>query len=233
MEERDSQRIHRDLRDRALRLDLRPGEVLDEARLAEELGVSRTPIREAIINLIAEGLVVRDGRKAKIAPLDFDKIPDLFEALLVSSRLVQRLAAERRRQTDLQQIHQTMLAFEDAVEQGDGTRRSDLNLQFHKAISTAAQNAYFSSFYEEALHASVRLARACFAAPDTEQKKADLNAHLRETMAQHRQIYAAIENQDITLADQLAETHFQLTKTRLETVLFAGGSAVEIGFHLP
>jgi DNA-binding GntR family transcriptional regulator len=73
MTERDGTHVEKWIREAILRLKLRPGQVLDEARLSEELMVSRTPVREAIIKLIADGLIIRDGRKAKVTPLDSTK----------------------------------------------------------------------------------------------------------------------------------------------------------------
>ena len=137
MTERDGSKVSRVLREAILRLELRPGTLLDEAELAERLNVSRTPVREAIIQLIADGLVVREGRKAKVAPLDFDDVPKLYDALLISSRLVHRLAAENRTERDLEIIAQHMHAFETCVENGNGVLRSEANMDFHIAISAA------------------------------------------------------------------------------------------------
>ena len=98
---RDGERVAKEIRTSIVRLQLRPGQNLDEAELSEALGVSRTPVREAIIQLIADGLVVRDGRKARVAPLDLDEVPKLYDALLMSSRMIQRLAAQNRTEDDL------------------------------------------------------------------------------------------------------------------------------------
>ena len=108
MTERDAWKVTRELRDAILRLELRPGRSLDEAAIAEALSVSRTPVREAIIQLIADGLVVREGRSAKVAPLDFDDLPKLYDALLIASRMVHRLAAQNRTDEDLKRITDQM-----------------------------------------------------------------------------------------------------------------------------
>jgi len=118
MTDRDGTHVEKWIREAILRLKFRPGQVLDEARLSEELMVSRTPVREAIIKLIADGLVIRDGRKAKVTPLDFDEVPKLFDALLISSRMVHRLAAEFRTDANLDEINHTLLEFERSVAVG-------------------------------------------------------------------------------------------------------------------
>lgn len=229
MTERDGAKVARTLREAILRLELRPGVILDEAELAERLEVSRTPVREAIIQLIADGLVVRDGRKAKVAPLDFDDLPKLYDALLISSRLVHRLAAENRSAADLAAIARHMRAFEGYVERGDGVLRSQANAEFHKAISAASGNRYISGFYEQALSGTIRVARACFsfdmagpdeaARPDCHRAQ-ELRRHLETTVRQHAEIYAAIAARDVEAADATARAHFDLTKARLMKVLF-------------
>lgn len=226
--ERDGTKIARQLRDSILRLELRPGVGLDEADLSEALGVSRTPIREAIIQLIADGLVVREGRKARVAPLDFDEVPELYDALLISSRMIHRLAAVNRTQEDLLAVENNLQLFESLIETSSGVERSEANLAFHQSISAAAHNRYFGSFYEQALIGTIRLARACFANSMNSGDETDaeiLRSHLKETARQHRLIYNAIEAKDVETADELATLHYVLTKTRVEKVLFSGSSA--------
>ena len=162
MSERDGAKVTQILRDSILKLELRPGVILDEVEVATRLNVSRTPVREAIIQLVADGLVVRQGRKAKVAPLDFDDVPKLYDALMISSRLVHRLAAENRTQRDLKEIAKFMKAFENSISNSNGVIRSEANHAFHKAISEASANKYISAFYETALVGTIRLSRACF-----------------------------------------------------------------------
>lgn len=223
MAEREGEKVARRLRDAILRLQYRPGQKLDEAELSNALGVSRTPVREAIIQLIADGLVVRDGRKAQVAPLDLDDVPKLYEALLISSRMIQRLAAQNRTPDDLKSIQKSLRRFEKSTVANSGVERSEANLEFHFAISRAARNKYFQAFYDQVLIDTMRLARACFsdqplsgAVPDR-----SLAAHLEETIRQHRLIYAAIQDADAETADELAAVHHRLTTERLKKVLFA------------
>lgn len=228
MSERDGSKVTQILRDAILKLDLRPGAILDEADVAARLKVSRTPVREAIIQLVADGLVVREGRKAKVAPSDFDDVPKLYDALLISSRLVNRLAAENRTASDLKEIAKHKKTFEESVEGGNGLILSEANLQFHKAISAAAANKYIAAFYTQALVGTIRLARACFSSAHEfgEEPNSALRKHLAETVKQHNSIYDAIEARDVEAADTLAIMHYQLTKQRMITVLFSQSAAL-------
>lgn len=228
MVERDGVKVARQIRNAILRLEYRPGQGLDEAVLSEALGVSRTPVREAIIQLIADGLVVRDGRKAMVAPLDFDDVPKLYDALLFSSRMIHRLAATNRTRADLQAIKENLLWFERSAKESNGVERSEANLAFHQSISRAGNNRYFASFYEQALIGTIRLARACFANTSDASDDADaatLEAHLEETIRQHQLIYSAIEAQNVEESDATAVLHYDLTKARVEKVLFKGSPA--------
>ncbi len=222
--ERDGNKIARHLRDAILRLQYRPGQNLDEAELSEALGVSRTPVREAIIQLVADGLVVRDGRKARVSPLDLDDVPKLYDALLISSRMVQRLAAKNRTEDDLSSLKKMLMRFENVTEATSGVERSEANLEFHFAISRAAGNKYFQAFYDQVLIDTIRLARVCFSdqlSPDADSVSS-LSAHLEETVRQHRLILAAIEDADADTADELAVLHHKLTTERIKKVLFSG-----------
>tara|TARA_R110002074_G_scaffold354774_4_gene526661 strand:- start:2867 stop:3601 length:735 start_codon:yes stop_codon:yes gene_type:complete len=223
---RDGDKTAKHLRDAILRLQYRPGTNLDEAELCETLGVSRTPVREAIIQLISDGLVVRDGRKARVAPLDLNDVPKLYDALLISSRMIQRLAAQNRTVDDLKSIYKCLLRFEKATTDNSGLERSEANLELHFAISRAAGNKYFQAFYDQVLINSIRLARACFSDRPLSSAASDasLSTHLEETIRQHQLIYSAIEGSNADQADDLAVLHHKLSTDRLKTVLFGGMS---------
>ncbi|MFV0475490.1 MAG: GntR family transcriptional regulator [Pikeienuella sp.] len=226
------------IREAILRLDLRPAAILDEAEIAAGLRVSRTPVREAIVQLIADGLVVRDGRKAKVAPLDYDELPKLYDALLISSRMIHRLAAHAREDEDLDRIRAQMEAFETQVAAGNGVARSETNLAFHLAIAAAAHNRYFADFYEKTLIGTIRLARSCFSGKASgEYGEAypgeNIGSHLAETARQHRAMLTAIEERDIEASDRLAEAHYDLTRNRIQAVLFNTSKALAGAPDLP
>lgn len=222
---RDGSKIYKTLRESILRLELSPGLVIDEAGLCEQFDVSRTPIREAIIKLVSDGLVIRDGRSARVAPLDFSELPKLFDALLVSSRLINRLAAIHRNDAHLADIGHAMRKFESCTAEGDSVRVQDANVAFHLAIAAAAQNHYFSAFYERVVLASSRLALACFSTSDrtadaSSKVRDELKGHFEETVRQHTMIYEAIRDRDAERADALAVMHQDLYSTRLKSMLF-------------
>ena len=85
--------------------ELAPGSLVQETRLSEALGVSRTPLREAMKVLAAEGLVeLRPNRSPRIAEIEMDRMFELFEALAGIERLAAELAAQRATDRELQRL---------------------------------------------------------------------------------------------------------------------------------
>jgi DNA-binding GntR family transcriptional regulator len=229
---REGAAIYKSIKDAIQRLDMRPGSVIDEADIAARINVSRTPVREAIIQLIADDLVIRDGRSARVAPLDFDEVPKLYDALLVSSRMVHRLAAENRTAAQMKSIEIAMKEFDAGIASSDGLGRSELNVAFHLRIADAAHNVYFESFYKKVLLATNRLARACFSGDgcyefDAAHPEDDITAHMIETARQHRLMFEAIADRDVEASDRMAVAHEALAKGRLKAALFRTSGAID------
>ena len=214
---RDGNNVFQHLREAILRIELQPGAIMDESSIAKQLNVSRTPVREALIQLIADGLAVRKWRIVAVAEMDLATIPPLYDALLISSRLVQRLAAEMRTEDELDLIHQKMIAFEEAISSLDGVMLTEANHQFHLAIATATANTYISAFYRSVLTETLRLNRICFSA--NPYNDPHIKTHLAETARQHRIIFDAIRAQDIQTADELAIEHHKLTRSRIDALI--------------
>ncbi|MDD9724624.1 GntR family transcriptional regulator [Roseovarius sp. SK2] len=233
---RGGEKVYSGLREDILRLNLKPGSVLDEAAIAARYSVSRTPIREAFIHLISEGLVVRDGRVALVAPLNFDNLSSIFDALLLSSRVVNSAAAKNRTEADLEKIRVQMLKFDELCPNGTGIQRQDVNLEFHMAIAEAGRNEYFSNFYERMLLTASRLHQACFSNRiDLERRSEEqksLEQHLTETSKQHHSMFEAIRDRDSDLADHLAVEHQRLSRTRLQQAVFGHNSDAFDAFPL-
>lgn len=87
---RNADRIYDELRERILSLRIQPGAVVDEARIVSDIGTSPTPVREAIIRLVSEGLLRRDGRQIRVSAFEVDQLRALFEPLTLLSRATNR-----------------------------------------------------------------------------------------------------------------------------------------------
>jgi len=150
--------VYETLRRDILSLALAPGELLDEMSLSRRFGFSRSPIREALIRLAGDGLVVTlPNRTTIVAPVDIARFPQYVDALDLAQRINTRLAAELRTEADLQDIAAAQQRFIAAVAANDHLAMSETNKRFHMAIAQAGRNAYFISFYERLLDEGRRL----------------------------------------------------------------------------
>jgi DNA-binding GntR family transcriptional regulator len=144
--------VAREVRRRILVGDLAPGERLVEERLAELLGVSRNPVREAMRVLAAEGFVeVTPRRGAAVARLSADEAEELFDVRMALEGLAARLAARKRSPDAIERLRFLLERARAAVEAGDLTGVADLNTEFHAAVVDAAGNAYLSLVVEPML----------------------------------------------------------------------------------
>jgi len=220
---------YRRLREEIIRR-LEPGENLNEEYLTA-IGLSRTPAREALVRLASDGLVeILPNRGARVATLGWAEVRDHLESLEVIQRLVTRLAAIRRKDNDLELIRHELELFEKAVQDRDGFYLTEANLRFHVAIAAACQNATFERCYRQILTQGMRIDRhAMFV--ESFPREDDYIVHLGKIVAEHRQIFVAIEAGDADAADRIALAHAQLAKARIVEALTANLSHVlEIDF---
>lgn len=138
-----------EIRDMIRRGDLQPGERLLEDRLAEQLGVSRNPIREAIRILENTGLVeVTPRRGAHVALLDPGRAIELLELRSVLEAFAAQLAAKRRTPEQLAEIRRCFDEGRAATAANDVVNAAKAHRQFHKAIESAAGNSYLGPAVE-------------------------------------------------------------------------------------
>lgn len=120
---------------------LPPGQKLEELVLAERFQVSRTPIREALRELHARGLIDLQPRKGGIVrSIGLDDLSDMLEAMVELDALCCRISAERMSAVQKKQLQMVQQQSEDCVARGDEAGYLQLNHQFHQLISAGAQN---------------------------------------------------------------------------------------------
>ena len=130
------------LRQAILKGELEPGERLMEIQLAERLGVSRTPIREAIRKLELEGLVLMIPRKgAEVAKISARSLRDVLEVRRSLEELAIELACQRMTEAELAQLERAQAAFRDAIGEGDAMKIAELDEAYHDVIYNCTRNA--------------------------------------------------------------------------------------------
>ncbi len=204
--ETGSARVYASLREEILRMELAPGAPLDEVGLSERFGLSRSPIREALVRLSSEGLVViLPSRSTIVTPIDFEGMPHFLDALDLLQRVVTRLAAARRTEADLKKIataadiHQEKVLV--SIERADSLPMIEANYNFHMTIARAGRNPYYTSFYKRLLDEGRRMLHIHF-----EYKMLEPNG--AETIAaDHTAMVEAIRDRDVERAEQAAHAH--------------------------
>jgi DNA-binding GntR family transcriptional regulator len=205
-----SSRIYEKLRDEILSLTLRPGAPLDEVSLGRRFKLSRSPVREALIRLASEKLVViLPNRSTVVAPFDLEAAPRHMDALELMQRTTHRLAAMLRTEQDLARIEAAQQRFQAANEQRDVTAMIESNRDYHVAIAEAGGNPYFTSLYTRLLDEGRRMLHLHFAI-ETERDALDN----KSVVAEHAAITRAIKQRDADLTEQLALEHATLFRER-------------------
>ena len=134
--------VFKTLREAILKGDLAPGERLMEIKLANQLGVSRTPIREAIRKLELEGLVVMVPRKgAEVAKITEKDLRDVLEVRASLEELAISLACERITDEKIAELKEALEQFRTVIKGKDVTMIAQMDVAFHDVIFEATQNA--------------------------------------------------------------------------------------------
>ncbi|WP_117193264.1 GntR family transcriptional regulator [Rhizobium terrae] len=195
-----TQSVYTILRREILAMTLPPGSPLDEVRLSDRFGMSRTPIREALLRLSGEGLVTTlPNRNTIVATIDFASLPTYFDALTLMYRVTTRGAAMHGAPGAMGEIRRRQKEFTSAVEARDAFAMIEANREFHVAIADLAGNPYYTTFFARLLDEGRRILRLYYRTFDDRLP--------RQYVDEHEEMIAAIESRNVQLADQLAIRH--------------------------
>lgn len=202
------QRIVRDIRTGALN----PGDRLTETELASRLQISRTPVREAIRQLEADGLVAHVPRLgATIRTLDPAEISELYEMRAVLEGTAARLAVRAASEVELREIADIHAAMGRLLQ--DGGALSKHNQHFHVAILNAARNRFLLKAVDTVQKTLLILGRSTMEQGD----------RATTALAEHAEILDALQNRDGPAAERLMRAHIQSAHAaRLRQIRCAG-----------
>lgn len=188
------------LKHEILELRLAPGSPIDETSLTERFGMSRTPIREALVKLASDGLVVTlPNRSTIVAPIDLLGLPQFFDALTLMYRVTTRLAAVHRTEDEIAAIRELQEGYAEAVAAKDVPAMIEVNRDFHSAIACAGKNRYYREVFDRLLDEGRRLLRMYYSSFNDELPRVYLD--------EHEDMVAAIESRDVAAADRIAKQH--------------------------
>ena len=182
----------------------KPGDRLVESELAERLGVSRTPVREALQRLETQSMVKRDGRSLIVATLDHSQLAELYTVRTELEALAARLAARHATPEELR-VLQSMVD-EDLGRLGDAEALARSNRRFHHQIHLASHNRYLVQQLD-IVHRNMALMARSSLAVDGRPKVA---------LAEHQAIVDGLKSGDGTAAESALRAHISKAfETRL------------------
>jgi len=192
--------VFKTLRKGILTGELKPGERLMEIHLANRLGVSRTPIREAIRKLELEGLVTMVPRKgAEVASITEKNLKDVLEVRQALEGLAIELACDRITEEKKQELKQRLLQVEAAVETKEASAIASADVSFHDTIVEASGNARLVQLVS---NLGEQMYRYRF------EYIKDVSKHSR-IIREHRIMFDSIMEKDKEKAAQIVEMHIE------------------------
>ncbi|MTI83335.1 MAG: GntR family transcriptional regulator [Firmicutes bacterium] len=192
--------VFESLREAIIHGTLRPGERLMELQLAEQMGVSRTPVREAIRKLELEGFVVMVPRKgAYVSGISVKDIIDIFEVRASLESLAAGLAAERITEEELDQLERALFQIQE-VSMGDNIGVvAEKDASFHALLFRSSRNQRLVAMITHLQEQIQRFRTTSLAVP----------GRTKHAVAEHKNIVDAIGERNAELAQALAREHVE------------------------
>lgn len=189
------------LREEILSDRLPPGTELHEVTLAESLGISRGPLREALGLLVAEGLVtIRPRRGAVVTRLTRKEFIEAYQVREGLESLAIRLAVPRLTDEDRARLHELADEMVEHMKSGDVQGFFAANREFHNIFVERSDNDRLRAMYEQLMSQMGRLL----------SKSLDLRGSLDQSVAEHRAILEAVDRGDAEQAARLLEEHIEV-----------------------
>ena len=195
----NAEKAYRQIKEKIITLEMEPGYIIRETRLMEELGLGRTPVREALKQLQAENLVVvAPHRGLFVADIAITDLQQIYEVRVELESLCARLATERTTPEAFGQMKDLLAEYEQG-DKKDQKRLIDLDRRFHTMLAETTGNKFLCYEFEKFYNLSLRIWH--LALYQIQPAGVDIEAHI--------EIVAAIEAQDSAKAEQRMREHIQ------------------------
>lgn len=192
------QEVAKRLRERIFAHEIPPGTWIDEQALAVEYGISRTPLREALKVLAAEGMVtLKPRRGAYVTEVSDRDLDDIFPVLALLEGRCAHEATERARPEDLRRLDAIHETLEKHATAGNLDRFFEANQDFHRALLDLAGNRWLAQVIQD-LRRVLRLTR---------HHSLLARGRVQESLEEHRAILAAMRSRDAERAGELMHAH--------------------------
>ncbi|MBV9167687.1 MAG: GntR family transcriptional regulator [Solirubrobacterales bacterium] len=197
------------LREEILSSRLAPGVELSEVALARSLGISRGPLREALGQLAAEGLVtIVPRRGAVVKRLTRQEFIDAYQVREALESLAIKLAVPRLSEREKGELHRMAEQMERAAAKANADRFFELNRQFHARLVRASGNSKLEEVHSQLVAQMGRLMK----------QSVQLRGGIEQSAAEHRAILEAVDAGDPERAAQLLEDHIEVPQRVLRSL---------------
>jgi len=177
---------------------LTPGTWIDEQKLAEEYGISRTPLREALKVLASEGLVeLKPRRGCYVTEISRQDLDDIFPLMAMLEGRCAAEAVDRAKASDIKTLKVIHERLESAARDGRIDAFFEANQEFHRKIQELSGNRWLLSVIQD-LRKVLKLSRL---------HSLSLEGRLQQSLDEHRQIMAALESGEAGRAEKLMQEH--------------------------
>jgi DNA-binding GntR family transcriptional regulator len=201
------------LRTRIYAHELPPGGWIDEQALALEYGISRTPLREALKVLAAEGLVLLKPRRGcYVTQLSEQDIDEVFPVMAMLEGRVAEVAARRATSADLARLADIHEELEKHAAANNADRFFEANQRFHAALQEIAGNRYLAQLIDDARKV-IKLTR---------RDSLRLEGRLKQSLEEHREILDALRTKDTERARQSMHDHLLSGRAALARLATSG-----------
>ncbi|MEO6985861.1 MAG: GntR family transcriptional regulator [Paralcaligenes sp.] len=192
-------RVYEHLKADILAQEILPATLLQESEIGEQFGVSRTPVREALRNLLNEGLIRRSGRFYQVIEMSTKEIQDLYEVREALERAAVRLFIERAGDTSIERLFAIIESQTQALSAQDFMAFANFDTEFHLTIAATSNNPLLFQQLS-AVHDKAKLVRR----RDAKTTPKWFNG----VIVEHERILNALGRRDIAVAD--AEMRYHL-----------------------
>lgn len=204
-----SERAYHLIKEKIITLELSPSSVIDEHSLMEELGLGRTPIREALQRLDAEGLVhIVPRRGMFVTDISITDLQEIFEVRIVLAGFCARLAAQRVTANQIAQMEAVLQDLEQ-VQSGDYKTLMEIDRRFQRLMYKTAGNDILAESLDRLYDLSLRIWYLVL------HQLGDV----RDAIEQHRQVLEALKAKDGARAEALIKEHILQFQQRIKAVL--------------
>lgn len=215
-----SERVYQALKHRILAGMLEPGSRLVELELAQDFQVSRTPVRETLKRLMAEGLVRVDPiRGIVVSDVDARELEEIFVIREVLEGLAARLAAERVSSADLTKLKLLMDMMRDSVASGQWDAMVQASTKFHDVLHQAAGNERLRELSRSLLDFVRRFSTQALGSTE----------RATEVLSEHESIIKALEEHDPDMSERVARGHVATARSFLINQYLSQAMAAEEG----